>query len=78
MSPKDVAAYVRVCKKHGVSSLKVNGLELTIDLSFVPHTHPTKLEASTDSPEAFPTTTYTDTDLLLWSTGSGYIPDSNS
>lgn len=33
MSPKDIAAYAKVCRKHGISKLVISGVEIMMDLS---------------------------------------------
>lgn len=50
MSPKDVAAFARMCRKHGIVGLKLPELELVLDPHHAPPTSRTLKQAPVDSP----------------------------
>lgn len=63
MSPKEVTDYIKVCKKHGVTEIEVDGLKMKL----IPDYSPADKALPTESPKQEPT--LTDEDLLLWSSG---------
>lgn len=63
MSPKEVAEYIKICKKHGVTDLELTGvLKLKLSPDVLPQ--PQALPAEPVAPEA---SGLTDEDVLFWS-----------
>jgi len=62
---KDLEAAMKLCAKHGIKTLKVGNIEMSVELP-VPNEAPAYAQ---NSPELAPTSTYTDADYMLWSAG---------
>jgi sugar phosphate isomerase/epimerase len=63
MSPKELAEYIKVCKKHGVTSFEMNGVKVVLD----PHYTPQSARKPKETKEQFTTEEYTDEEILTWS-----------
>ena len=73
MTPRELKALLKVCQQHGVTLLKLEGLE--VELEYVAQPQPTKevmsptLEAEDNGTHVTPT----DEELIYWS--SGPVPE---
>lgn len=64
ITPKDLAEYVKICRKYGIIALEIEGLKMSIlEEPEEPQT-PLPQGSSNIPPQ------YTDEEILAWSTGS--------
>jgi hypothetical protein len=70
MTPKQVAAYAKLCQKHGLRHLKIDGLELEVELGY--SVQPPKhaiTEYLEQEEKNSAVVAPTDEDILYWSSG---------
>lgn len=65
---KDLEAVVRMCKRHGVTSIAVDGISMLINEPVEKPNSEQPGAAQQPTPDQ-----YTDTDLMFWS--AGQLPD---
>lgn len=67
MSAKELTALAKVCHKYGIQMLKMDNLEMQVDLS---HTKPPKRPIETSAKGEATATSQTDEDIMYWSSGN--------
>jgi hypothetical protein len=68
MSPKELEQYLKVCRRHGVTYLCIDGVSVTLDLAHAPsRTTPTP---QVSEPSDSPTPELSEEDILNWSAGA--------
>lgn len=70
MTPKQLASYARVCKKHGIHMLEIDGLKMSIDYSYKATTTATKGGNEVAATEEGATAAPTEEEVMFWSAGS--------
>lgn len=70
MTPRQITAYAKACRKQGIDYLKIDGLELSLKNDF----QPSKSSLPSEAKEAEDVPAYSDESLLLWST-QGNFPE---
>lgn len=63
MTPKELAEYIKVCKKHGVTSFEMNGVKVQLD----PYHQASSGRKPKENKEQFTTEEFTDEEVLMWS-----------
>jgi hypothetical protein len=66
---KELEALIKVCRKHGVHSITVDGISMLIN-------EPPEQHSETASNKDVHTPVYTDEDILTWSSAPTYAGDS--
>lgn len=75
-NPQDLAKLIDLCRKKGVETIKVDGIELKLRDEAPPSTYKRKIVETTPDPVLEPE--YSDMDILLWSTPVGEIYGENN
>lgn len=66
MTPKELAEYIKVCKKHGVTEFVIGNVRVTLDPSYKPPSAKRPPSSETkDDPKI--EGTYTEDEVLMWS-----------
>lgn len=70
MSPKELAEYIKVCKRYGVQTFEIGNVKVSLD----PYHKPSKRKSAQVDDNKPPVTEreYSEEDVLLWSAGEGF------